>query len=223
MTRSELVDDLAERIGRVKSDHPTRVAIDGVDAAGKTMLADDLATALAKSGRHIIRASIDGFHNPASIRRQRGSLSPDGYFYDSFNLNGLRESLLRPLGPNGSRAFTRAIFDFRADRAVDSPVELASDDDILILDGVFLLRNELRDDFDFSIFVRAGFDVTLARAEVRDIDLFGSVENIRQRYVERYIPGQRLYLESVRPETHASVVVDNNDPLRPEIAVESCR
>jgi uridine kinase len=221
MTRVELVENLAARILHVDLTHPVRVAIDGVDAAGKTTLADELGPALAASGRQVIRASIDGFHNPAAIRRQRGSLSPEGYFCDSFNLTSLRESLLKPLGPGGSREFRRAVFDFRADQPVSAPAEIAAQDSILILDGVFLLRDEIRDDFDLSIFVKAGFDVTVARAESRDLELFGSIENVRHRYAERYVPGQRLYLDSIRPESLATVVVDNNDPLRPEIAVKS--
>jgi uridine kinase len=40
--------------------HPTRVAIDGVDAAGKTTLDDELAEVLRERGRGVIRASIDG-------------------------------------------------------------------------------------------------------------------------------------------------------------------
>ena len=48
--------------------HPTRtirVAIDGVDGAGKTTLADALAPVVAAQGRPTIRASVDDFHHPA--------------------------------------------------------------------------------------------------------------------------------------------------------------
>ena len=41
------------------------------------------------------------------------------------------------------------------------------------------------------------------------------VDEVRRRYEERYVPGQRLYLSSVRPERWASVIVDNNDPASP--------
>lgn len=221
MTRPELLETLAARIIRLERGHPVRVAIDGVDAAGKTTLADELAWALAGPGRQIIRASIDGFHNPAAVRRQRGPMSPEGYFYDSFNLAALRDALLTPLGPDGSLLFRRAIFDFRTDQTVDAPLQRAAANSILILDGVFLLRDELRDEFDFSIFVRADFDVTVGRAEIRDAELFGTVENVRQRYAERYVPGQRIYLETIQPERRATVVVDNNNPLRPSITVKS--
>lgn len=85
----------------------------------------------------------------------------------------------------------------------------------MLFDGVFLLRPGLREHFDFSIFVRADFNVTIARAEQRDIELFGRVEEVRRRYLERYIPAQQIYLAKVEPERWTSVILDNNDPLRP--------
>ena len=38
-TRSELLNRLAEAVGSVTNAHPTRVAVDGPPAAGKTTLA----------------------------------------------------------------------------------------------------------------------------------------------------------------------------------------
>lgn len=217
MQRQELIANLASRIVSLTPVHPTRVAIDGVDAAGKTTLADELATSIDAVGRPILRASIDGFHNPATTRRRRGPLSPIGYFEDSFNYEALLDGLLRPLGPGGSREVRRAVFDFRTDTAVDVGSQLAASDAVLLFDGVFLLRPELRGHFDFSIFVRADFSVTTARAEQRDVMLFGSIDEVRKRYRERYIPGQQLYLTTCEPERWASVVVDNNNPLRPTL------
>ena len=182
MNRQTLIEDLARRIAAVTRPHPVRVAIDGVDAAGKTTLADEVAPILTHLGRPVIRASIDGFHNPAGFRRRRGSTSPEGYFLDSFNQPALVEILLDPLGPRGSLGFRRAVFDFRTDQPVDAPLERAEPNAILLLDGVFLLRAELRSHFDFSVFVRADFAVTVARAERRDVHLFGSVEEVRRRY-----------------------------------------
>jgi uridine kinase len=217
MDRPELIRDLSSRITAINRSHPVRVAIDGPDAAGKTMLADELAAFIGGLGRSVIRASIDGFHNPAAIRHRRGPMSPEGFFHDSFDYQALVDVLLRPLGPGGSLGFRRAVFDFRADAPVDTLVERAAPGAILLFDGVFLLRPELRDHFDFSVFLRADFSATLARAEVRDLHLFGTVDEIRRRYNERYVPGQRIYFSSVEPGSWASVVVDNNDPQRPII------
>lgn len=215
MERRELIDEVAAQIATIVRPHPVRVAVDGVDAAGKTTFADELVPALTALGREVIRASIDGFHNPAAIRRRQGALSPEGYFHDSFNYPALVEVLLQPLGPGGSLKFRRAIFDFRSNATVDAPLERAEPNAVLLLDGVFLLRPELRTHFDFSVFLRVDFSITVARAEHRDANLFGSVEEVRRRYHERYIPGQRIYLTTVEPERWASIVIDNNDPARP--------
>src|SRR5216117_2134120 len=108
MKRSILIEMLAERIVAVSCSHPVRVAIDGVDGVGKTKLADELVNAVATHGRPVIRASIDGFHNPRSLRYRLGRSSPEAYFRDSFNYAALTTVLLVPLGPDGTRLYRRA-------------------------------------------------------------------------------------------------------------------
>jgi uridine kinase len=221
MSREELLARLAARIAAVRRDHPVRVAVDGVDASGKTTLANALTGPLEALGRTVIRASIDGFHNPASVRRARGPDSPEGYYRDSFDHAALVRILLEPFGPGGSLRYRRAVFDFRSDSPVNARLETAAPDSILLFDGVFLLRPELRPYWDFSIFVRADFKTTLKRALDRDAGLFGTAHETKARYERRYIPGQMIYLEEAHPERNASVVVDNNDPANPRIVQAS--
>ena len=83
-------------------------AVDGKDAAGETTLADRLASALVGGPHKVIRVGVDGWHNPEEIGYRRGSLSPEGYYLDSFDLYHLRRELLDPLGPTGSHAFRLA-------------------------------------------------------------------------------------------------------------------
>ena len=89
---------------------------------------------------------------------------------------------------------------------------------MLLFDGVFLLRPELRERWDFSIFVRVDFEVAMKRAEERDLEMFVGIAKVRLRSEQVFVPGQRLYLSEVQPERWASVVVDNNDPAHPRIA-----
>ena len=213
MRRSQLVDYLVSRITRIGQPHPIRVGIDGPDAAGKTTLAQELVAPLRACGRPVILASIDGFHNPARMRHARGDASPAGYYQDSFNYQALIGSLLVPLGP--ARRYVSAVFDYRTDLELKSPIRVAEVNAILLFDGVFLLRSELIGYWDFTIFVAATFETTLARAEQRDAVLFGSVEEVRKRYERRYIPGQKLYFAECRPQERAKVVIDNNDPSNP--------
>lgn len=217
MKRSQLLDYLSGRIIQTKRPHPIRVGIDGPDAAGKTTLAEELVAPLQRTGRTVIRASIDGFHNPAGIRHARGVSSSEGYYFDSFNYGVLVESLLAPLGPGGSRRFAKAVFDYRTNSAVPIETTLAEVNAVLLFDGVFLLRPELAASWDFTVFVDASFEITLARAQERDAAYLGSPEEVRKRYEQRYIPGQRLYFAKCHPRERAQVVIDNSDPSNPVI------
>jgi uridine kinase len=215
MERGEVLGWLAGRILRIECPHPVRVAVDGIDAAGKTTLADELAGEIRALGRPVIRASLDGFHRPRAERYQQGEDSPRGYYEDSFDYPALHQALLVPLGPGGDGRYRPAAFDFRSDRRVDEPLRQASQDAVLIVDGVFLLRPELAAAWDFRIFLEVQFEVAMARAAVRDRALFGSPEAVQARYLQRYLPAQRFYLETARPQERADVVVDHNAPDNP--------
>jgi len=224
VARHQMLDSVAERIANLKSRGTVRVGIDGVDAAGKTTLADELSDRLRTLGRAVIRSGIDGFHRPRQDRYARGSECPEGYYHDSFDLEGLVEMLLRPLGPGGAGYYRTAIFDYRQDVPVDSPKVMAEPDAILLFDGVFLLRPQLRPFWDYTIFVRAEFNVTVRRAIRRDLPLWGDTTTIEQRYLSRYIPAQKIYIAECDPETKATLVIDNNHPSSPSIITSlSCQ
>ncbi len=71
--RGEALDRLGALVKQRLMQGTLRVAIDGIDAAGKTTLADELAELLDRADCQVLRASIDGFHHPASVRgRSRG-------------------------------------------------------------------------------------------------------------------------------------------------------
>ncbi len=156
-TRDELHSRLAEAVGSLTIAHPTRVAIDGPPAAGKTTLGDELAVVLRSQGREVIRVSIESFLLPRAQRYRRGEYSAEGCYHDSFDLDALHRVLLDPLGPGGDRRFRHAVYDRPTENALSLPVMTAPADAVLLFDGVFLLRPELIDRWDLRIFVSAAF------------------------------------------------------------------
>jgi len=218
LERHRLISRLAADINRLASNGVIRVGIDGVDGAGKTTFANEIDEELELLGRTVIRASVDGFHNPKIIRYQRGHTSPEGFFHDSYNYAALKTLLLDPLSPNGSGRYRLAAFDHVADKAVNADEEQAYPGAVLVFDGIFLHRPELRAYWDFSVFLDVRFEVSIPRGARRGIG-FGSadpesVENVR------YVEGQKLYLLECEPKRHATFVVDNNNLAAPRI-VES--
>lgn len=213
MNRADLIAEIAHYISHLQSPYPHKIAIDGIDASGKTTLANELAKFLQQTGQPVIRASIDSFHNPREIRYQRGPLSPEAYYFDAFDYPAIKKLLLDPLSENGDLHYQTAIFDFKENTDVQAATEIAPQNAILLLDGVFLQRPELVDYWDLKIFVEVSFEVALIRALERDIALFGNRETVLERYQKRYIPAQQLYLENCQPQHRADIVVKNNDPL----------
>src|SRR3954465_4856632 len=144
-TRDEMLGRLAEAVGAVTVAHPTRVAIDGPPAAGKTTLADELAVVLRAQGREVIRATIDDFLFPRTQRYRRGEYSAEGCYFDTHDYDALNRVLLDPLGPDGSPRFPHGAPAHPADPALPPPVSTAPVDAVLLFDGVFLMRPELID------------------------------------------------------------------------------
>jgi uridine kinase len=151
------------------------------------------------------------------VRRQRGSLSAEGYYRDSFDHDAILDSVLRPLGLGGDRRYLPAAYDYRADEPVPPTYRRAAADAILLFDGVFLLRPELRDHWDVALYLHVAPEVTMRRAVERDRDLFGSAAVVEQRYHRRYLPGQELYRAEARPLDRADIVLDMGDPLNPTV------
>ncbi len=216
-TQHAQISRIADVNTRFKQASPLCVGVDGIDAAGKTTLADALAQHLVERGCHVIRASMDGFHNPRHQRNRAGEHPAKGYYEDSFNLPLLKQALLHPLNPQGNRLYRTVAFDYKTDQAVQTSPQKAADDSILIFDGVFLLRPQLIEYWDLKIFIDISFETCLQRALERDQAYFGSADSVIERYQQRYMPAQQAYLAAANPHTHADIVINNNDWQNPQI------
>jgi uridine kinase len=205
--RSRTLDHLAAAVSEAR--RPERVllvAVDGVDGAGETVFADELAEVLERRGIAVLRASVDGFHHPPSIRYRRGRDSPEGFFLDSYDYGAVRRLLLEPLTGAGERRVVRRVYDVRTEQPVEALTESAADIEALVFDGIFLHRPELRDLWDLSVLLEVDFDVSIPRGAGRGYGDRDPAAASNQRYVE----GQKLYLATCRPREQATWVIDNN-------------
>lgn len=218
--RARLLSEVADEIGAHLDGNILRVGIDGRDGAGKTMFADELGALLEWRGCAVIRASTDCFHNPRELRYRRGRNSPEGYFLDSFNLAKLRELLLDPLSPGGTGRYCQGYFDHLANACVSPEWHHATNPSILLFDGIFIHREELLAYWDFSIFLQVSIREALVRCCTRAGG--GSMDPTAAENT-RYVLGQQLYFERFKPQSRASIVVDNEDLARPRIVTASRR
>ena len=191
-----------------------RIAIDGVDGAGKTTLADALAPLVTAQGRPTIRASVDDFHHPRAVRYARGRYSPDGFYLDSYDYDAFRELLLDPLSPGGSGQYAARRFDLENDQPFELDPQRAETTAALIVDGIFLHRPALRSCWDLSIFLKVNFEVSLPRGAARG-QSFDAIDPNSPPH-QRYVGGQKRYLVECDPEQQADIVIDYNDMQSPK-------
>jgi uridine kinase len=207
-----LADELLHnyRMGR------TIVAIDGPTAAGKSTFADDLAEALRKRGHDVFRASIDDFLRPRAARYAQGRDSAKGRYEDAYDYSVLRRVLIEPFGMNGSTGFVTAAWDEHRDRRIEPKWLTGPVDAMLIVDGSYLLRPELRGLWNASIWLDADASAREQRMRGRD-----GIEPGSPR-AERYAGALKLY-DKTKPREAATIIVDNTDPEAPRrIFSDSC-
>jgi uridine kinase len=80
----------------------------------------------------------------------------------------------------------------------------------VIVEGIFLHRDELVDLWDFSVYLHAPFKVTTRRTAPRD-----AAQGRLSGDLSRYVEGQRIYLRRCEPWDRASRIIDNTRPGSP--------
>jgi uridine kinase len=222
MQRAKLIARLgAEILSRKKATKPFLVGIDGRCAAGKTMLGDELAAALAAHDPEltILRPSLDGFHHSRERRYRQGEYSARGYYEDAFDYQEVIGSVLAPLSGNTFPVSCRQVaHSWRTDLAQDAPAVSVGANAVLLFDGVFVFRQEIGAYWDLRILVDVDAETSIARAVKRDASVIGGPEIAEKKYRLRYEPAWRLYVEMEHPELKADLRVDNRDLLDPHLS-----
>ncbi|OZB91297.1 hypothetical protein [Paenibacillus sp. XY044] len=209
-SRSAVITALANEIASLRLDHPTRVAVDGRSAAGKTTLSDELAEAVRELSRGVLRASIDDFHYPGhKYRSQRGEWTPRSYYDQGFDYQSFAQFVLQPLGPGGNRRCRTALWDSFHDNVIPEQWYQAGERDIAIIDGVFLFHPELAGHWDYVIWLDIDNETMVHRALQRDVAWVGSPRVVEERYRRFWIPAHELYEQLTSAPSQAHAIVDN--------------
>ncbi len=200
-----LVSRIRPRAGR------TMVAIDGVDGAGKTTFAAELADELTDSGITVIRISLDDFLNPPEIRHQQGRSSPEGFVADTYDYERFIDDVLEPLSGEGCGRYRPKSYDYTTETPLTPPWQVAPDQAVVIVEGMFLHRDRLRNArgrkvWDLSVWLDVPFEVSVKRLAERD----GSPDDPSDERIARYVQGQRLYIQLANPAERADVVISNS-------------
>ncbi len=186
MSQNEFAAYIAQRIGTgySQSRAPQLIALSGPDCAGKSTLAVDVREQLSRLGLDITLLSIDAFLIPRSLRTSNAS-EPIAYFENAFDY----AALVRTLETAKSR----------------SSSVCSNSRDIVLVEGVFLLRSELCHWWDLTVWIEVDTSVIMDRALKRDKEYFGNEETVRHVYENRCLPAQGYHIRRDLPKQRADI------------------
>jgi uridine kinase len=204
------VDRVAEARQAVPASRSLLVAVSGIDGSGKGFVTGCLAEGLTARGLGVAPIGIDPWLDLPTRRFDAGD--PGGRFYrHAIRFTALFEQLVLPLRDRRrieleadaleetASAFHRSVYRF-------------DDVDVVLLEGIFLLRRDLRRHYDLSLWVACSFETALERAIDRAQEGLSPAGTVRA-YETIYFPAQRIHAELDDPVAVADAILLNDARL----------
>ncbi len=212
----EAIEVVARRLARrarARSGGSLLVALSGIDGSGKGCFANRLHAALEDRAIHTAVVHADDWISPP--RQRFGSPPTPRHFYD----NAIRfESM-----------FSEVITPLRREGRVDVSLTLGGQSgflrrrtyrfdavDVVLLEGIFLLRRELLPSYDRTIWIDCTFQTALERALERNQEGLPP-EQIEHEYRTIHFPAQHHHASRDAPRERAALVVLNDERLAPPV------
>lgn len=176
---------------KYKNQSTLLIGIDGCGGSGKSTFAHKLKEAL--SNATIVRK--DDFYLPSSsIVNVHPSKKPIGA---DFDWQRLLNQVLEPIKDQKNGHYQR--YDWETDKLAEwhaVPV-----DSIVIIEGVYSIRQELDDKYDFKVWVDCPREIRLSRGLERD------GEGARGIWENNWMISEDIYVETHKPFNRADLVV----------------
>lgn len=192
--KSITFSELANSITNSPFKHRQRlISIDGGGGAGKTTFASFLQKAIP--GSHIVK--IDDFYRPPQLRTPVLSTSE---INPNFDWDRIRTLVLEAV--RGDKDISYQLYDFEAGTLAGKVIDVPRDATIIV-EGVWSMQETLLDFYDYRIWLEAPADLRLERGVSRD------GEELRQVWIDEWIPIDDSYKKTQQPHLRADLVVDS--------------
>lgn len=208
------VERAIEAIRRARTRLPARrsvlVALSGIDASGKGYLASRLAAALEGRGIRTAVLGVDGWLNLPPVRFDPER--PAEAFYErAIRFEEMFGTLILPFR-DARACHVVAAYTEETAAAYRLHTYAFGDTDVILLEGIFLLKRTWRAHYDLSFWVDCTFETALERAVRRGQEGVPPAETVRA-FRTIYFPAQRLHLAKDEPRAAASHVLVNDSRL----------
>jgi uridine kinase len=188
------------------------VAISGIDGSGKGYISAQLAHRLREHGFRVADLGVDAWLNLPAVRFN--AANPAEHFYrHAIRFDEMFTHLVLPLRDQRSVRLLMNFTDETASAYRPHTFEF-EDTDVVLLEGIFLLKAEHRKHFDMSLWLDCSFETALERAIQRAQEGLPPEETVRA-YGTVFFPAQRIHLAKDDPRESASAVIQNDPRLIP--------
>jgi hypothetical protein len=147
--------------------------------------------------------SARDFLRARSVRLEYGRDDPDAFYDLWYDLPALRREVLDPLGPGGRGSWLPRLRDPETDRSIRTERLAAPAGTVAVIDGRFLLRDDVRTGFDLVVHLSVSPAAIRRRAPTEE--------------TARLLPAWQRYLDEARPAERADVVAKFDHPDRPAV------
>lgn len=185
------------------------VALSGIDGSGKSTIAQRVVGGLENRGLNAVSIGLDAWHHPPAKRFSKEA--PAAHFYENaFRFAELFEVLINPLKQNRAAHVTVELTRLPENDLIEHTFDLA-DLDVIVLEGIFLLKKELRENYDLAFWVECSFETALRRALQRNQEGLSEAEILRD-YQTIYFPAQRIHFATDEPMANVNGIIRNDEP-----------
>jgi uridine kinase len=186
------------------------VAVTGIDGCGKGSVAALMTGTLEGRGLRTVNINVDGWLNLPSVRFSEKD--PAAHFYfNALRFDEMFATLVKPLRAQRS-ILLEANFVEETDVEYRRHLYEFADVDVIVLEGIYLLKRELREEYDLSIWIDCSFETALERAVARSQENLPPAETI-SAYHRIYFPAQEIHARRDRPRDAATLIVTNDPRL----------
>lgn len=167
------------------------IGIDGCGGSGKSTLANKLK----KEDLDVNLVPMDDFFLPSSQRID--AVPGEKPIGSDFDWKRVFKEVIEPLSQNEEGYYQR--YDWEKDKLLEwIKVPIGG---IVIIEGVYSLRNELVDNYDYTIWVECPRDIRLLRGLERD------GESSRKIWENNWMVSEELYMKKHKPFEKADLLV----------------
>jgi uridine kinase len=175
---------------QLQANHLQLVAIDGLGGAGKSTLAEELLRLLPNA--NVVH--MDDFYRPLDVKK-RLELDAEGGYRTYFDWERLETQVLRPLRQQRVARYKR--YDWGSQHLEEwHEVEPTG---VVLVEGVYSSRPELRAYYDLAIWVDVGREERLRRQRLRAQE--------DEEWIKRWDQSELWYQTNLDPERNADMIV----------------